>query len=87
MFGETLRNKCLEKCLSILIHIRVICYYSIVVNPHAHCCACVGLILYWAEKSIMQKSQKTLKCPIFNTCIEALFRRDLESSNFQIISL
>ena len=62
MFGKTSRNKIYRISQSIVIHIRVICQYSIVINRNAfHFCACAGLILYCAEMSIMQEFRKTLK--------------------------
>ena len=48
---------CSEKCQAILIQVRVICQYLIGVNwKVVHCCACPGIILYCAEKLIMQES-------------------------------
>ena len=48
MFKRHQGTKCSGKCQSILIHIIVICKYSIEVNLNAvYCCACAGItVLY-----------------------------------------
>ena len=49
--GRHQETKCLEKCNSIVIHIRVICQYWIALNWNAvRCCACAGMTLTLCRK-------------------------------------
>ena len=74
--GKPQETKCFEKCQSILIHIKVICQYSIEVNWNAvHCCACVRINFVVCRKVLKARINKTkhLKCTI--SCTQALHAR------------
>ena len=82
--------KCSEKCLSIVIHRRVVCKFSIVLNWNAvHCCACRGINFYYAEKSIIKDPPPPPPKEISNVqhLLSRLYMRDFNSSKSQIISL